>query len=550
MRRYQVKAIVQGPSLPPSRQLRPVSRTFAGRVIPHPFDMAWAEKRFRDTPHLAPPIRAIVSNVDLVGHQLLPVPDLEADDARRLVEDVLDAERWMELDDDPEDDDPGSSVPPTDREVDERLDSMSRRQRREKVVATTWIARWSPMISWLEFRKRRQLDLQKLGNSWLEIIRNPPKNGRLFGIVARLERLRAREMFWTWSDDVQTTMTRAIRVSPLRVERIQFSTYLRRAVQRIGSQDRYFKQFGDPRVVSSRTGEVFETVEELTAAESGVAPATEVVHFVEYDSSVEPYGLPPWWGSRRSLVGTEKADIANLDYFTNKPPAGALLVSGGNLKKGQAKRARTLWKARGKGLDKFNELLILEAEEQGPRSLANPGTSRTTIKFIEFGPGQRDESLFMDADRRTADKIGMMLGVSRFSRGDITDVNRATAQEARAESESGTYAPRRQSFDDFVSNELFPEIGVSLWVFSSRRPSTTSDLERGELVESALEVGAITPNEARAMYETIFRVTLPRLNDPRADQLGPPDSPTTLTGTQNAPPTQPATDSVPEPADE
>ncbi len=91
----------------------------------------------------------------------------------------------------------------------------------------------------------------------------------------------------------------------------------------------YFKALGDSRVVSRKTGQVFDTVQALVRVDPSDGPATEILHFA-VDSPRSPYGVPRWIGTLLSVLGSRQMEEVNHAYFEHKSVSPlALLVSGG-----------------------------------------------------------------------------------------------------------------------------------------------------------------------------------------------------------------------------
>ena len=126
-------------------------------------------------------------------------------------------------------------------------------------------------------------------------------------------------------DRSPTEVEDRIRVSPVSLDTVTVRHRLRRYVQIQGTDRVFFKSFGDPRMVSRRTGQVFDRAESLTDADASDGAATELLHFAIH-SPRSPYGVPRWVGTLLSVLGSRQMEEVNFLYFENKsvPPLALL----------------------------------------------------------------------------------------------------------------------------------------------------------------------------------------------------------------------------------
>src|SRR5690606_9647023 len=183
------------------------------------------------------------------------------------------------------------------------------------------------------------------------------------------------------------------------------------------------KSFGDPRVVSRRTGQVFDSAEALGVADASDGTATELLHFAIH-SPRSPYGVPRWVGTLLSVLGSRQMEEVNFLYFENKSvPPLALLVSGGRLSEASVPRIERFIEENLKGKANFHKVLILEAE-------GGQGANRAKIELRPLTETQQLDALFQGYDERNIDKVGGAFRLPRLLRGESKDFNRATAESA------------------------------------------------------------------------------------------------------------------------
>src|SRR5690606_31692558 len=175
----------------------------------------------------------------------------------------------------------------------------------------------------------------------------------------------------------------------------------------------FFKSLGDPRVVSRRTGQIFDSVEALLEADPSDGPATELLHFAIH-SPRSPYGVPRWVGTLLSVLGSRQMEEVNYLYFENKSvPPLALLVSGGRLSEASIPRIERFIEENLKGKANFHKMLILEAEGGGTGDQA-----RAKIELRSLTDAQQQDALFQVYDERNIDKVGSAFRLPKLLRGE------------------------------------------------------------------------------------------------------------------------------------
>jgi PBSX family phage portal protein len=258
-----------------------------------------------------------------------------------------------------------------------------------------------------------------------------------------------------------------IRVSPVSLDTVTVRHRLRRYVQIQGTDRVFFKSFGDPRVVSRRTGQVFDNAETLSEADASDGAATELLHFAIH-SPRSPYGVPRWVGTLLSVLGSRQMEEVNFLYFENKSvPPLALLVSGGRLSEASVPRIERFIEENLKGKANFHKVLILEAEGAGAGH-----QTRAKIELRPLTDAQQQDALFQVYDERNIDKVGSAFRLPKLLRGESKDFNRATAESALRFAEDQVFQPERDEFDFLMNRRLLADMGIRFWRFRSQTPVT------------------------------------------------------------------------------
>jgi capsid portal protein len=124
------------------------------------------------------------------------------------------------------------------------------------------------------------------------------------------------------------------------------------------------------------------------------------------------------------------------------------------------------------------------------------------------------EGSFLEYDKRNSDKVGTQFRISDIVRGNTTGIaNRATADAALAQADAQVFTPLRNEFDWFISEQILPDLGLFYVRFVSRG-HTSSDTEViAKLVLEAVSKNVLRPNEARELFEPIFKRQFAQVTD-------------------------------------
>jgi len=478
-----------------------------------PYDPEELAKHYENSSLVRPNVCAYVTNIDSVGHQFEPAIDLLAPDALTQVADAMFLDRVYEAEADGGD--LGSVAEPTADEVQAKLVDLRRQARLEHAKLRLFFSYCCPGTTFTTFRRQTREDQEVFGTSYWEIIRSGE------GVPARLVRAPAINMRATKQSEEYVEVTQRIPVSPLRWIEVQQWRLFRRYVQLdedTGQPAVWFKEFGDPRVVSRTTGTFFATEDELVAKEGETAkPATEILSFRINSVRTTAYGIPRWGPVMPVVVGSRENEEVNLAYFENKSvPPLALLVNGGRLGKGAMTKLEDFFEENLKGKKNFHRILILEAE---PARGAGSGPSAVPkMSFEKLRDAQQQDALFQNYEERNDAKVGAAFRMPRILRGDDRQINKATVYGSMRLAEDQVFEPERTEFDAALNANLLPALGVCFWRFRTNAPVTRDPEILGAITVDLVKVGVLTPGEGRAIAKDIFSKDLPNIQAPWIDQ--------------------------------
>lgn len=287
--------------------------------------------------------------------------------------------------------------------------------------------------------------------------------------------------------------------------------YIRRSNLSTVSSPRstWFKEFGDPRHINNRTGDVIKDEEEIKKARDDGHLANEIIFQRQYTSRT-PYGLPRYIGNLLSIFGDRAAEEINFITFKNNNiPSMAILVSNGQLTDGTVARIESFVESQIQGSDNYSKMLIIEAESfmEGE----DGGHMKLDIKPLT--KDQHKDAMFQKYSQNNRDSTRRAFRLPPILVGRSEDYTRATAETSRKLADEQVFNPERMRWDKFVNRRIFPEMGITHWEFKSNSPNTTDNAELVKLLATAEKTGGMTPRIARAALEEVLGKTLPPFPD-------------------------------------
>jgi PBSX family phage portal protein len=359
--------------------------------------------------------------------------------------------------------------------------------------------------SFVQLRRKTRQDREVIGYGFWEVLRNKKNDPAQFtylpAFTVRLLPL----------DAASTEVDVKRRITPLTFETVKMRKRFRRFVQVFGPDAHYFKEYGDPRTVSSRTGRIFEDDAAMMEAEGeevdgmNVMPpaATEIMYFPIHNPQ-SSYGVPRWIGSLLSVIGSRQSEEVNFLYFDNKSvPPLAILVSGGSLSADSSTRINDFLNNDIKGRGNFHSVLVLEAQSPNTKSAADAG--KTKIDLQPLTKAQHNDALFQKYDERNIDKVGMAFRLPRMLRGDVRDFNRSTADAALNFAEMQVFQPEREEFDFIVNRKLLLQaFGIRYWTFVSNAPISRNPEVMSNIIRNLANAGVIWPELGIRLAQDVF----------------------------------------------
>ena len=354
-----------------------------------------------------------------------------------------------------------------------------------------------------KLRKGTRKNIESCGNAFWEFIPYKNKPG-----VSAINRLKPHTVKPKKLDgaSVQVELkfynefTKQIESRPMRKK-------FRRFIQIVGNKKTYFKEYGDPRVISSEDGKVIKGEKNIKEAKKKGVIANSIYHH-KIESDRTPWGIPRYIGNLFSIYGSRSADEINFITFNNNNiPSMIVMISNGQMTQESVDRTQEFIDSKIKGSDNMSSFLILEAEPADDTSL-HPGTMKMEIK--DLSNAQKEDQLFQNYDKNNAEKIRRAFRLPPIFVGKAEDYNRATAQASRNLADEQVFAPEREDFDIFMNKVLVAEFDMKYHTFKSKSVNITAGEDMVKILSNGEKTGGVSPNLAREVLSEVLNIDIPK----------------------------------------
>lgn len=380
----------------------------------------------------------------------------------------------------------------------------SKKVQDERRRISNFLAGATPGQSLVAFRRKVRHDLEGTGNGYIEVVRHPftAKPDKLVQVPSYQCRLGKLD-----DDFTEYTTYRLVETGPNQyaVEAVKDFKRFRRYLQlqyglASGPGVVWFKEYGDPRMVDCRTGEVVPE-SKLKGFDTVKYGASEMIHTRIY-SSRTPYGLPRYKGCVITLLGDREAEEVNyITLKNNNMPSMVVAVSNGMLTGETVDRIKDYVKEQISGNANRSKFLILEAEGIFDAQGTDSGNIRLDIKPLQ--PYQMKDQLFQEYGAKNREKVRECFRLPPIFIGRSEDYTRATAEASRRLADEQIFRPERDEVD-FLFNLILAEFDMKYHTFKSNGPNITDDEDLLKLLVAAEKTGGMDPRTAREIVADIM----------------------------------------------
>lgn len=396
-------------------------------------------------------------------------------------------------------------------------DEVKAAVREERAALTNFLVAIGGTRSLTSIRKDTREEVEVGGNGYWEIVRNKAGRQVLWNPVpAWSVRLTPQDPDWTPSTvryvvvDAAGNYTIEDRIVYRRFRRYVQGEILTVAADGSttrGRSLRWFKEYGDPRVIDCRTGDPVPADQAQNYKDTGKPfpeefRASEILHWRVY-SPRSAYGIPRWVGNLVSVLGVRRAEEVNLSTLTNNNiPSMVISVSNGRLTDGTIKRIKQFVDTQIRGSSNYSQFLLLEGESPFDQMGDESGQIRIDIKPLTRE--QHTDALFVKYMEGGKDSIRRSFRLPELFVGVASALNRATATEARKLADEQVFAPARAD-SDYQINALLVDAGFVYHEFRSQSPNVTDNPSLIAMMAAAERTGGLTPRIARKIVEEVFQ---------------------------------------------
>lgn len=358
----------------------------------------------------------------------------------------------------------------------------------------------------LEFRERVRRDLETFGYRYIEICR-----GAFNRQIVSIYHVPAHSMRLTGMDNEETEVSIWLpRDGKMVMQKIK--RRFRRYVQEVGSHRTYFKEYGDPRPISSSTGMV------IPGASSDEL-ATEI-HFGTLYTPGNLYGLPRWINQLPAVLGSRESEMTNLSFFRdNAIPAMAIMVSGGHLTADSIDEIEEHINAV-RGRQSSHRVMVLEAEGSEKAAGPDKSISAPKVEMKSMLHDRQNDALFQEYDKNNQTKVRSSFRIPPIFIGRSEELTYATAEASLTMAEAQVFGPERNKVDDLFNQVVLSDAEGRMpiyWKFRSNPPRVSNPKDVLEALKTLDALGALTPNVAIGIANEMFDLNIETVKEDWGD---------------------------------
>lgn len=351
----------------------------------------------------------------------------------------------------------------------------------EKEMLDDFFDSASPESSWLQTCYAFGYDRTIVGYGVIEVLRNNKNE------VCGLTHHPSRHFRVTGFDrDPTEAQYRRWDAKMGRWVEMTYDRRFRRYVQNVNGRLRFFKEFGDPRVLNMDSG----NYSEATPADK---VAGEVIFDATYDPTT-PYGFPDWIPLWDDTEADHSASTGSKDFLEDGLPL-ALIFTPNSTVTGSARKALTEAiedaKATGKARTKVVIMDSVPVESKAAPGQAASTANAATPQVVKLGDLQQGDALYREFRKEHHRRVRIAFRLSGLFLGEDDQATYATANIQMQMAEMQVFIPKRIAFDHLVNNRVLPELGAKWWKYQSKGPVLQDNQTWIRLMELAYKSGAI-----------------------------------------------------------
>jgi capsid portal protein len=273
----------------------------------------------------------------------------------------------------------------------------------------------------------------------------------------------------------------------------------------------WLKEYGDPRQIDRKTGEVHDPDKlDQDGKRVGDLPfeeqAQEIIHY-KIHSDRTPYGIPRWISRLIPILSNRKAEEVNFFTIDTHIPSLMIMVEGGQLTDGSIKRLAEMIETSISMSANRTAFVILEAESAEGVTLlpGQPGTPKIAVK--ELANSQISEEMYTVLDENGQKKVIRAFRLPQLFVAREEGLTKASGVVSRQLGNEQVFAPERQLVD-WIMNRILVDMGARFHIFKSKAPNVTDNAEVIRLMLAAEKSGAMSPRRADVIVTDVMEMPL------------------------------------------
>lgn len=257
----------------------------------------------------------------------------------------------------------------------------------------------------------------------------------------------------------------------------------------VDGEKTWFKEYGDPRKISPKTGKVDESL--------AIEDEATAIYYDALYCPGSPTGVPRWAGSIPALLGAREAEMVNLNFFRdNAIPAMAILVSGGALTEESFDKIDSYIQGV-RGQASMNRIVVMEAVSEGAEAASIDGSlPAPKVDMKPMLSERQHEGLFSGYIEEAERKARSSFRLPPIYIGSAKEYNRASAFASVLTADQQIFIPERMEWDHIFHNVVLSTHNLRFWRARSTGPGLQDPAEVARIVNSLGREGALTPNIA------------------------------------------------------
>lgn len=344
-------------------------------------------------------------------------------------------------------------------------------------------------VTFDQVRYRRRTDLEATGNGYLEVIRSGDGIVRIEHLPSYTMRIGTRQKehveFTRWERSFETGGW----------ESVSYLHRPRKFVQERDGERVWFKEFGDARIMSWKTGEYSESVPISERA-------TEVIHTALYANGRSPYGIPRWIAAVQQAVGRSEAAEKNLSALNSNgiPRAVLMMYGAGSAEEIDAdiKRIGEMY-LKMQRRDNDSDLLIIPMAPKEVDAFSGEKPQQTRGEFVKLNDLQQQDAMFTKYSEQAENDVIGTFRLPPIAVGKSADYTRSTAETAKRVAQEQVYGPESRQDEHIVNDLIFSDSGFRWWKFRAEEAPSSDESVAGAVVTALSESAGITPRMARQL---------------------------------------------------